>query len=97
VAIVIFEQEKSKEFFLEKSTISTEIKSLFCNWGVEMSEFLIRKQNVVIQRAPEPDDIIWHNLGKSPKVIIIRKIITNSFGAILLLANGGIQYLLAVW
>lgn len=62
-----------------------------------MSEFTVRKEYVVIQRAPEPDDIIWQNLGKSPKVIILRKIVTNFLGVLLLVANGIIQYLLALW
>lgn len=58
---------------------------------------MIRKENVVIQRAPEPDDIIWQNLGKSPKVIILRKILTNFIGVLLLVTNGVIQYLFALW
>ena len=62
-----------------------------------MSEFLIRKQNIIIQRAPEPDDIIWANLGKSPKIIALRKLMTNFIGIALLCANGAIQYLLSLW
>lgn len=54
-------------------------------------------QNVTITRAPEPDDIIWKNLGKSPKKIFIRKIMTYVLGAILLFVNWIIQYYLAVW
>lgn len=54
-------------------------------------------QNVTITRAPEPDDIIWKNLGKSPKKIFRRKILTYVLGAILLFVNWIIQYYLAVW
>lgn len=52
---------------------------------------------MTITRAPEPDDIIWRNLGKSPKKIFIRKILTYVLGAVLLFVNWIIQYYLAIW
>lgn len=70
---------------------------MLCNWGTEISKFMVCGQNVTITRAPEPDDIIWKNLGKSPKKIFIRKILTYVLGAILLFVNWIIQYYLAVW
>jgi len=54
-------------------------------------------QSVHISRAPEPDDILWKNIGKPQKIIIRNKIISFTIGIILLLSAGIIQYLLARW
>jgi hypothetical protein len=58
---------------------------------------MVKDQYVAINRAPEPDDIIWNNLGKSPRTIFLYKVATYLLGAILLFVNGVIQYFLAVW
>ena len=58
--------------------------------------FDIKGQAVVIERAPEPDDLLWHN-SDIPRCTIIRNKIFSYFVSVSILVLGGaIQYFLEI-
>lgn len=69
-----------------------------CLWTpcIPLSNFRIKGENISVERAPEPDDIIWENTKISLKGAICRKTLYSLFSIVLLLAGGGIQFGLAV-
>ena len=69
-----------------------------CIWTpcIPLSDFRVRGENIAVERAPEPDDIVWENTKISLKGAICRKTLYSFFSILLLLVGGGIQYGLAV-
>ena len=51
---------------------------------------------MAIERAPEPDDIIWENAGISMGGAIARKSLYSFLSILMLFAGGAVQYGLAV-
>lgn len=56
----------------------------------------MKGQRIAVERAPEPDDIIWENSKISIGGAIIRKLIYNSLAILLLSFGYGVQYGLAI-
>lgn len=51
-----------------------------------------KEYNITIERAPEPEDVVWTNLGMSDGEIIKRKLITYLVTIVLLGASFGAVY-----
>ena len=73
-----------------------KILQCFCEPCVPLSDNTIGDQKIAIERAPEPDDIVWENAKVSVSTAICRKVIFNLLCLCLLLIGGGAQYGLAV-
>jgi len=52
--------------------------------------------NIVVSKAPEPEDIIWENIGVSFQSIILRKLLTYFILLLLLGGSFGIVYVLTM-
>ena len=63
---------------------------------IPKSDYRVKGEEVAIERAPEPDDIIWENAGISIGGAICRKTLYSFLSIIMLLLGGGVQYGLAV-
>jgi hypothetical protein len=55
IAIVVFEHQTTKDFFIHKATCGQSILQFFCTPCIPMSELTVKGQPVGIERAPEPD------------------------------------------
>ena len=60
-----------------------------------LSDNRIDDIKIAVERAPEPDDIVWENSNLSVSAAILRKVIFNLFCFGLLAAGGAAQYGLA--
>lgn len=96
LAIVVFSRQQSKEFFLYKPSVVQKVIQFFCDPCTPLSNFQVKAERVSIQRAPEPDDIVWENSKISIPGAIFRKSIFNLLGALVLFAGGAAQYGLAI-
>jgi len=96
--IVIFEQQASKEVFKDMDDCLSPIRDFLCNCRLclDYSEFKVKDQPVVVERAPEPDDILWNNADTPRNSIVRNKIISYVLSFGLLVLSGYIQYLLEV-
>lgn len=56
----------------------------------------MKGKRIAVERAPEPDDIIWENSNISVKGALIRKVIYNSLAIVLLGLGFGVQFGLAL-
>ena len=52
----------------------------------------MKGQNIAIERAPEPDDIVWENSKITMEGAIARKLVYNSLAILLLCVSGGAQF-----
>ena len=69
----------------------------FCDPCTPLSEFEVEGRKITVERAPEPDDIIWENAGVSIREALLRKF-GYSLLALSLLVLGGLgQYYIVVW
>ena len=96
--IVIFNRQASKSVFKQPKTLYYAIRNIFCNCNLcpSLSDYTILESPVIVQRAPEPDDILWKNADKPRKEIIRNKIISYIISIALLVLSGYIQYQLEV-
>ena len=73
-------------------------KLLQCIWTpcIPRSDYTVKGEKVAIERAPEPDDIVWANSGISMCGAITRKTLYGLLSIFVLLCGGAAQYGLAV-
>lgn len=73
-------------------------KLIQCIWTpcIPRSDYRVKGECVAIERAPEPDDIVWENCKISECGAITRKTIYAFISILMLLIGGGVQYGLAV-
>jgi hypothetical protein len=80
-------------FFEEDFTDGT-CRSMLTTWCSKKSSFQIKNKDILISRAPEPDDILWKN-ADIPKARRFRNVaISFLLGIAILFSGGVIQYYL---
>jgi len=111
IAFVSFEQDESnfsaeaKEFALlygkKRLSLQEHLKKIFCGCifrDIGKGTLIYQGNAIVVKRAPEPDDIMWENLGViATQVSKIRRkrrrIVTYMATLVVLLACAGVIYL----
>ena len=59
IAIIVFATQEAKQAFLYKPNLGQKMLQCFCEPCVPLSDSRIGGQKIAIERAPEPDDIVW--------------------------------------
>lgn len=84
---------------LNDPSISSKIRYYLCcgQIGTRFSFKRAEKEfDIIVERAPEPEDVIWTNLGMSFGALLIRKVITYLVTICLLGASFGAVYGLSI-
>lgn len=80
-----------------KANILQKMLKCVCSPCLPLSDFRVNGYNVAIERAPEPDDIIWENACVTVSQSIRRRSVINFCCLLLLIAGGAGQYGLALF
>lgn len=94
LAIVTFEMECAKDYFIVEPTTWEKILIFFWSIYLPYSKYEIKGQKVSIQKAPEPDDIYWENCGISYYGNLCRRLVGKFFIFLLLILGLFVQILL---
>ena len=94
-AIIIFNYPFSKKFFLQPSNGCQKLIRYF--WGSyypKSSVHRVLNKYVSISRAPEPDELVWENCGKSSCQLFLRRLFFYLISFMVLALGGGFQLLI---